>query len=140
MSGRYDYRQAERGGFIALVSVIIIASVMMLAVASMNMTGFYTRYSIFDYEMKERSEGLAEACIDTAMLHIAQDASYSPTNEEVAVSGTNTCTIKSVAVGPGASERTIEVWANSNRAYTYLRVVLEQSDLSIVLWEERPLF
>jgi len=113
---------------------------MMLAVASMNTTGFYVRYSIFDHEMKERSDGLAESCIDTAMLRVAQNASYNPVNDEVTISGGDKCTIQKVAAGPGATEKTIEAWASSGRAYTYLRVAYEQGDFSIVSWEERPVF
>lgn len=71
-------RQDNQKGFIALISVILILSVMVLLIASASAASFYGRFSELDYENKKISAALAEGCIEQAMLDMAQNSGYAP--------------------------------------------------------------
>lgn len=121
-------------GFIALMSAIIISVILLLIATNLSLTGFYGRSNILDYELKERSSALAEACVDTALLKLANNPSYGG-SEFVNVDkvGGNDCTIKPV-VGD-----IIQVQGYYNNIYfTNLEIEFDPSDISVTRWEEKP--
>lgn len=130
-------------GFIALITAIIITTVMIILTTTLSLTGYYTRVGILAGEFKERSLALAEACGDTAMLKLANNPSYSPTNEVITV-GTSgdTCTVLSVQ--PSGTQATILTQAffpakDANaqmHAFSKIKIVTNLSDLSLVSWQE----
>src|SRR3989344_8321294 len=63
-------------GFVALISAIIISVILLLIATNLSLTGFYSRSNILDGELKEISSGYAEACVDTALLKLANDSGY----------------------------------------------------------------
>ena len=77
----------------------------------LSFSGFFSRFNILDAENKEISSGLAEACVDSAIVKIASDWSYAPIvgGESVPV-GANNCNIVSVQIS-GASEEIIKTQA-----------------------------
>ncbi len=121
----------SNNGFVALMSAIIISVVLLLLATSLSLTGFYDRSNILDRELKEKSSALAEACVDTAILKLANDPTYSG-NEIITVSGGETCRIESISGG------TIISKANYNNTYfTNLEVDVD-SNFSVTRWEEVP--
>ena len=123
------YRKPKQNsGFMALMSAIIISVVLLLLVTNLSLTGFYDRSNILDGELKERSSALAEACVDTAILKLANDPTYSPTNEDVFI-GSDKCVINSISSG------TIYVRADYKNYITKLEVDVDSS-LSVTRWEE----
>ena len=73
---RCDLR--ERGGFIALISVIVITMILLGVTASLGMKGFLDRFNILEGEAKETSAGLAWACAQSARIKISADLAYQP--------------------------------------------------------------
>ena len=119
-------------GFIALMSAIIISIVLLLMITNLSLTGFYGRFNILDAELKERSSALAEACVDTALLRLANDPGYPyPANDPINVDG-NDCIIESAAGG------NISVKADYKNYITKIEVEVNLSDMSINSWEETP--
>lgn len=127
----------DSGGFIVLISVVIISVLLMAVTFALSFAGFFSRFDILDAENKERSIGLAEACADTALLKIAQNPAYSPTNEIISI-GPYNCTIVSVDTMGG--QKTIKVKAIIQKSHTNLKIVANSSDLTVVSWEEVPKF
>jgi hypothetical protein len=124
------------GGFTALISVIIISAVLLLISSTLSLTGFSGRLNILDSEYKERSLGLAEACMDVALLNLTKDPTYTGgTNINVA---TNNCEIRSL--NPVLNPIIIETRAIFQNAVTNLRVRVNRSDLTIISWQEIPNF
>lgn len=131
------HKLKNNNGFMALMSAIIISAVLLLIVTSLSFTGFYTRSNILDSELKEKSSALAEACVDTALLKLANDPLYAPPSggEYIKVDevSNEACTIKSI------SGSIIKTKANYNNKYfTNLEVRFNGGDLSVISWEETP--
>lgn len=121
-------------GFIAIMSVVIIGAVLMAVSFALSMSGFFARANITDGEFKERSFALAEGCADDALVKVAADTSYSPTNEMVTI-GTGQCTIVSIT---GGSQKTIRTTAQVQGATTTIQVIANVTTLAISSWQELP--
>jgi len=121
----------SKNGFIALFSVIIITSVLLISAVALSFTGFLGRFNVFDSELKAESGALAEACIEYARLQFAEDESFSGEGE-VDV-GEETCEYD-------VSGDEIKSWASVNNVYTYYfaEVDLNEPDIPIVSFKECP--
>ncbi len=120
-------------GFIALISSIVMSAILLLITTTLSLSSFFTRFAILESEYKERSSALAEACVDSALVKIAIDNTYSPSNEIVRV-GSDSCLIKRVTtVG---TQKTIVTQGNYQESYTNLSVTIQTSNLQVILWLE----
>ena len=123
-------------GFVALMSVIIIGATLLVVVIGASLTGFYSRYNVLDFELKERSASAAEACANQALLELANDATYAG-GTTLSLNSLDTCRVGPVAlVDPG--QKSIRIQATSSDAVTDLFVVVNTDDLSIASWREVP--
>lgn len=68
----------KEGGFIALISVIVITLILLTMVATLGTKGFLDRFNILEGEAKETSAGLAWACAQAARVKISNDLLYQP--------------------------------------------------------------
>jgi hypothetical protein len=126
----------NQSGYIALVSSIIISILLLMvtfAISSSNLSG---RFNVLNAEFKERSLALAEACVDTALLKLAQNQSYSG-NENIFV-GNDQCSI--LAVETLSGQKIIKTKAIFQNSVTNLKITAQASDLSVISWEEMPKF
>lgn len=111
-------------GFIALISVIIIFAILLVLAALIAQSSFFTRFNVLDYENKKVSASLAEACVETALVNLAKDINYQPTNaagDIVNVDSTKTCKICNPIIDSG-TDKVIVTRAFYNKAYTNLQV------------------
>lgn len=134
--------QIEKG-FIALMSVIIIGIVLLLVVITASLTGFYSRFNVLDFELKERSSAAADACVSQALLNIANDASYAGAGAmpTLRLNSLDSCWVGPVTTIVGSpSRKAFEVQATSSDAVTNLAIVANADDLSIISWREIPNF
>jgi len=133
----------NQDGFVALISAIIISVMLLIIAVTIGMTGIFGRFNVLDSESKERSIGLAEACVDTAILKLSIDKDYLliPADHSIPIIGSDTCNI--VSILPISIPRnfpiTIQTQAIVNKSYTNLVVVID-SDYAIVSWEEESSF
>jgi len=131
------WKNKYKYGFVALMSVIIISIILLLMATTLSRSGFLGRLNILNSEYKEKSFALAEACMDTALLKLAIDATYAGGPPEVNI-GANKCTIN-----PITSDSTyfyIETTAVFQNAVTNLRVKVSKSNFLIISFEEVPNF
>lgn len=134
----------KQKGFIAITSAIVI-SVLLLAIAfALSFSGFFARFNVLDSEYKNRSNALAEACVDKALLSLALNPSFGG-NQTVTVDSATSpaiiCEIKEVSLA--GSKYTIYTkgefpQTTARKAVSNLKVIVHQSNLSVVSWEELP--
>ncbi|MDB5189481.1 MAG: putative hemagglutinin/hemolysin-related protein [Parcubacteria group bacterium] len=63
-------------GFIALISSIVISTILLSLAASLGQGTFFSRFDALNGEYKTISRGFAEACTNVALLRIADQYSY----------------------------------------------------------------
>ncbi len=133
-----------QSGFVALISSIIIASLLIAITLALNLSGFFGRFNILDSQLKEISLSLAEACADMAILKLQNDSSYSPPAPpgEVVAVGSDQCNIWSVSP-TGSWPKTIKVQgkyppSGSKSAYTNLQITVSEpiSEVVVNSWTE----
>ncbi|MBP9748215.1 MAG: hypothetical protein KBD17_01145 [Candidatus Pacebacteria bacterium] len=124
-----NYNKKNRG-FVALITSVIISTVLLMVATNLSLTGFYARSNLLDFELKEMSYHLAEACIDTAILKIINNPNYNPTNESVDINEYK-CAIESI------TGNIIKTKADYRNYITNLEVEINPSDMSIVRFEEK---
>jgi len=137
-----NYKLKAQRGFMALMSAIIISAILLLIAVSLSTTSFYDRSNILDFELKEKSSALAEACTDTAILRLTKNLSYVPsppfnfttqTGGEPIIVDSDQCTIVSVDT---FGSHIIKTQAIFNNAYTNLRVIINPATFAVQSWEE----
>jgi len=119
-------------GFIALISAIIISALLLAIVASSSLGGFNSRFNLFESEMKERTMALADACVDHALLELANDLSYA--GNATSTIGADTCYVG--AITTAGSQKAFKTRAFKNNSYTYLAVTVDSSTLGVLSFEE----
>ncbi len=128
----------KQSGYIALVSVLIISGLLVMALCTVSMSGFFSRFNTLNSEFKEVSTSPAESCINIALLKLAQNISYG--GNEIILIGDRSCTIRSVVPGSISGQLIVESQAIVEHAYTNLRVTINSSDFSVISWQEIPMF
>jgi type II secretory pathway component PulK len=122
-------------GFIALISVVIISFVLLLVATTLSTKGFYARFNILDSESKERSNALADACIETARLKLANDTSYTADNVKIIVTTNQKCEYDANTGG----SKIIIAHGCVNNAHTYYSATVNTTDPSIPITAFREL-
>ena len=69
---------SEERGFIALISAVVMSAILMSLMYTVSASSFYARIDAESIESKRVSLGLAESCINVALLALA--ISSDPTN------------------------------------------------------------
>ncbi|MBP6060747.1 MAG: hypothetical protein KA515_01950 [Candidatus Pacebacteria bacterium] len=116
-------------GFMALISTIIISMILLLITINLNLTLFYRRANVLDFELKTESFQLAYSCLNIAILKIIRDKNYNPNNENLKIAE-KSCSIKS------RSGETIETTANNKNYITNLRATINPNTMRIKNLEE----
>ncbi len=120
---------SKNQGFIALITAVIVSAILLLLATNLSLTGFYNRSNILDFELKEVSFNLAEACIDTAILNMINDSSYNPVNEIFGING-HDCIVESV------NGNIIKTKADYRNYITHLEVEVDPSDMNVASFKE----
>lgn len=87
--------KSKNRGFIALMSAILISTVLLALLVTSNMSSFYVRFDVQDAQSKREARALAEACANVALLRLTQNYQYDPHSDTVSV-GERVCSIRSI--------------------------------------------
>lgn len=132
---RHTYQ--KNSGFIALISSVIISVVLLLTITTLSFNGYYNRFNVFESEMKERSQALAKACINIALLRIVSGEKYTG-NTAISISDTESCRVGEITHQSGMySFKTSAEHYNSQTNY---KVTVNDADFSIKSLEETATF
>lgn len=127
--------KVKQEGFIALVSVLLISVILIIITFSISASGYFTRFNVLDSESKKISLGLAEGCVQKAMLNLAYGSLTVPQTVNI---GTNSCKICSQT---GGAPNTIKTRAVFNHSYSNVTVQLTKdafNNFTINSWEDGP--
>lgn len=131
---------ARGEGYIALISAIIISVLLLIITFSVSFSSFFARFNILDSEFKKVSSGLAEACVDTAILEIAK-GNDPPDDTCVNVgdscpAGPKICKI--CEVNSSGSNYEIKTRAAYKKSFTnfVVNVTKTATDVDVNSWEE----
>lgn len=119
----------SRGGYIALISVIVLTAIILVIVFTLGLGSFYGRMDILGSDFKEQSQALSEACLETARLNMLSDPEYAG-NENVTV-GSSTCFIGAIT-SSGTAHKLILTEGMHQNSYTSLRTTINASSGAIV--------
>ena len=123
-------------GFVALMSAIIISSILLLVAVGGSLTGFYTRTNVVDAELKERSLAAADSCVDSAFVAFAQDQNYGGL-EMRSLNALDRCQISAVT-NLGTEVRFTVQATSSGIAITNLKIHYATSTFTVLEWVEVP--
>ena len=127
------------------MSVVIISAVLMTLVFTLSIASFFNRFDVLDAENKRISLGLAEACVNSVMLKIAQNSAYTPAPSRDCVSVGGTCggsdpqkVCKICSVTTSGNFATTTVRAMYNGTYTNLTIGMNSTpgSFSVLNWSE----
>jgi hypothetical protein len=128
LNGKIEYR--EQRGYIALMSAIIISSLLLVISVSLGTSGFFSRFNVLETESKQKSQSLAEGCLQAAILRWAIGSTNTLVNINI---GGDTCTIVSVKNNfPVAGQITILTKGSFSNADTNITAVIKNTDLLLV--------
>lgn len=128
------------GGFIALISVLIIGAILLVTIVAASFINFYSRYNVLDFEFKERSVSAADACADRALLELANNPAYAG-GLTASLNSLDACRVGNVQQNtPAAGQVSFKIQATSSDAVTNLSITVNASDLSVISWREIPTF
>ena len=131
------YTIYPQDGYMALMSAIVISVLLIAITLSLGMSSFFGRFDILDSESKEISAGLAEACVDKAILEASMGTYFVGGLIDFDSDGDNDCTvILSEADNPVSGQTMIKTQAFFNKSYTNLKVVVDSSTYNVISWIE----
>jgi len=134
----FEFLKANnQSGYIALISIIIIAILLITIGVVISFGGFFTRFSILENEYKEISVDLAEACGEFVIAKLAENWFYMlPPGGETMTVGTNNCQI--VSIQDSGLEKIIRTQAIYQKSYTNLEIKVSRdiSNINIKSWKE----
>ncbi len=120
----------KQEGFVALISAIVISVLLLAITFSVGFSYFFARFNVLDSESKQRSLGLAEACLDQGTLDLITNTTVT---SPVTV-GSEQCTIVSAVLA--SNQNTVVATAVVNRAYTTVKMVSNATTAAIISWKE----
>ena len=134
-------RSSYQGGYIALISAVIISSLLLIITFTVNFSNFFARFNILDSEYKKVSTGLAEGCADTAILELSKDNAWQPNGGagDMLVSIENK-SCKICEVSNSGAQKIIRTRAVYQKAHTNLEVTITAngSNITVDSWLETP--
>lgn len=123
-------------GFFALITVTILGLVFLFAVLSLGQLGIIGRFMLLDLENKLKSEGLAEACVQSARIAVINDPLRSLANQSVAVDS-QTCVVVSLTPNtPSAGSSRVRTKGVTNGATTNIEAVINAGTGAVSGWKE----
>lgn len=125
----------DQSGFVALTSAIIIVLVLVTITVIASLSGFLGRFNILDGELKEVSTGLAEACVEIAILKLSQNPLYAGNENDIPLED-GACDILTIA--PSGGNKVVKTRAIFNNSYTNLEVEVDGITFKPVSWRECP--
>lgn len=126
-------------GFIALISLIIIAAATLLIGISVNLLSVSESQMGLTYKKGEEAFMLAESCLEEALIQLRDDVNYDPDGTQVVI---DEITCDSIDVRGGGANRIIIVSASVSDDFgsftkkLRVRVHIADGNITITSWRE----
>ena len=120
------------GGYVAVTAAVIIGILLTVMVLALSLVSFVSRANVSSAYYKERSRALAGACLEIALLKLAQNGSYG--GGEIVSVGSDSCQIFPIVVQ--SAQKIIKSQGQFQKTVTNLQVEVDGDDLSLISWDE----
>lgn len=133
----------NQNGYIALISCIIIAFILLAATVTLGGKGVAGRLALLDLEYKTVSDAAAHGCLHIAIAGVMNDAGYTvvPESPTILPVGNSTCTIVSITPNtPIINQSRIRVRAETHGATTNIERIVDAITGEIIVTQELPTF
>lgn len=121
----YDFNTHKKEeGFIALISILILSSVLLATTLSLAQFGLANRFFILNLEQKASSQKMAEACLEMLRIKVYSDPAYTTTTKTTYILAGSDCSVVSVI---GTGTKTVKVSATEDGAITNLQADINSS-------------
>lgn len=120
----------NKGGYIALLSTVIISAVLLSMTVGAGQSGWYTRFVVLGAEAKLQSKIVASGCIEEALAKLMIDLDWS--GDATSTYGVGTCYVYPVQINyPQNQIVTIRVRGEVQGAFTNIISEFEMKDISL---------
>jgi hypothetical protein len=115
----------QEGGFIALTSVLIISSLLLIQSATVGNMSIMTHISLMKLGEKSKTDLVARGCLEVARIAIINDPLFSTVNRTVKVTPYESCNIEQVIpLSPDLGFSTVIVSSSSTYSESRYRAVI----------------
>lgn len=118
--------KTQQHGFIALISVLILSSVLLASTLSLAQFGIASRFFVLNLEQKAQSQKAAETCLEMMRIKVYNEPTYTKTTPTVYNFGTIECIVRS-ATSSGA-DSSVQVTGQSGDSITNLWAVINNQN------------
>lgn len=127
----------NQNGYIAIISAIVISIVLIAITLTLSFSGFFLRFNILGTEYKKVSYALAQGCVNTALVKLANDPSYSGP-EDITLDAMANKKCKIISVTGSGNSRTIKTQSVYQNSFTDLQVnaSITASNITPTSWIE----
>ncbi len=127
--------QLKSSGFIALISTLMIAGVVLAVGAAVMMLGLSATRTTSTFNQSAQARTLTDACAERALNRLQQDLSYA--GGETYTIGNGSCQVVAV-LGSGNTNRTIETKGTVGTVVRKVKVQVTQVNPTVQLsaWRE----
>ena len=126
-------------GFIALISVLIVSTILFASVIAVSESDLTHRFQLLELERKMKSEKLAESCVHLGKAFIYNDPLVTKASLPyggIFQIGDETCSVTSIT--PSALHSEIVTHGKSSGAVTSFRAIIQPETGNIISWKEIP--
>ncbi len=127
-------KPGTNGGFIALMTTIMIGAILLLLTAALARSGYAVRYQVLGMEYKTRSRTVSEGCVARALAMRLVDISYR--GDATTSDSFGTCYVAPLVFDAGLQQLTIRAEGRVASSVTLLEYVY---DMESVFMGELPL-
>lgn len=92
-------------GFIALIAAVLISTVLLGLSSTIGVVSWYARLGVKESEDHRLASLLAESCVDTAFLRLAEKYQYNQAAGEIISVGDASCKLVSIIFGTEQNQR-----------------------------------
>lgn len=130
-----NYQLLNTNGYISLISVIIVGSVVLLISVSILILGINQSKGGLLAENSAEARALSNACAEKTLMHLKDNANY--TGNETITLGNGQCTIETIE-NLGGESRIIKTQGTTNNVVNKLQIEISAINPQIIYssWQE----
>lgn len=129
MKKNYKFSKLKRGGYVALITIIIIGAVALsVAISSAILAVAQGRNGLLAQNFSE-SKGLASACAEKALMDLKENVNYQ--GDETITLGNGQCQIYQIE-NLGEEARIIKVTGRVNQVTKKIKIIISQINPIII--------
>lgn len=133
---RRDNNVQKSGGYIILISVLIVGTAALSIALSLLITGIDNNSVAAVFQTTKISQHVADACVEVALQKLKNSSAYAG-NETLTFPKGESCTIYPI-LGTGTTNRTVEVAGNASSMIrkVEVKVATTSPQMSLTSWQE----